>query len=38
LGFGALIMVTHAQAEAQLPQCGPRGAVLAQLADQFGEN
>ena len=36
LGFGALILVTQAQAETP-PQCGPRAAVLAQLAERFGE-
>lgn len=35
LGFAALILVTQAQAQAQ--QCGPRAAVIAQLADRFGE-
>jgi hypothetical protein len=38
LGFGALIMVTHAQAEGQAAQCGPRAAVMAQLTESFGEN
>ncbi|MGO4907550.1 hypothetical protein ACEN2J_04370 [Pseudorhodobacter sp. W20_MBD10_FR17] len=38
LGFGALIMVTHAQAETLGAQCGQRGAVMAQLVDQFGES
>jgi hypothetical protein len=42
LGFGALIIVTQAQAEtlaqAVVPQCGPRAAVVAQLADRFGES
>lgn len=41
LGFGALILVAHAQAgtvvQPQAPQCGPRGAVMAQLAERFGE-
>jgi hypothetical protein len=41
LGFGALILVTQAQAEvwaqAGAPQCGPRAAVMAQLADRYGE-
>lgn len=41
LGFGALILVTQAnaqmQAQVQAPQCGPRAAVLAQLADEYGE-
>lgn len=34
LGFGALIIVTQAQAA---PQCGPRAEVVAQLAERFGE-
>jgi hypothetical protein len=45
LGFGALILVTQAQAEvwaqagaqAGALQCGPRAAVMAQLADRYGE-
>jgi hypothetical protein len=41
LGFGALILVTQAQAQvgaqAGAPQCGPRAAVVAQLADRYGE-
>ena len=36
LGFGALILLTQA-AEAA-PQCGPRAAVLEQLADRYGES
>ena len=36
LGFGALILLTQA-AEAT-PQCGPRAAVLEQLADRYGES
>jgi hypothetical protein len=35
LGFGALILIT--QAHAQAPQCGPRDVVVAQLADRYGE-
>jgi hypothetical protein len=34
LGFGAVILVTQAQAT---PQCGPRDLVVAQLAARFGE-
>jgi hypothetical protein len=34
LGFGAVILVTQAQAA---PQCGSRAAVMAQLAERFGE-
>jgi hypothetical protein len=41
LGFGALILVTQAQAQAGAqagaPQCGPRAAVMVQLADRYGE-
>ncbi len=40
LGFGALILVTQAHAQTPTPtalQCGPRGAVMEQLADRFGE-
>lgn len=37
LGFGALILVTQAQAQARAPQCGPRAAVVAQLAERYGE-
>lgn len=35
LGFGALILVTHAAQAA--PQCGPRADVLAMLATKYGE-
>jgi hypothetical protein len=35
LGFGGVILATHAANAA--PQCGPRDAVLAALADQYGE-
>jgi hypothetical protein len=42
LGFGALILVTQAQAQVSAqstaPQCGPRAMVLAQLADHHGES
>lgn len=37
LGFGLLIMMTQAHADGQLPQCGQRAAIVAQLTDQFGE-
>ncbi|RUS60215.1 hypothetical protein EGN72_10500 [Pseudorhodobacter sp. E13] len=37
LGFGALILITQAHAQTQAPQCGPRAAVVAQLADRYGE-
>ena len=37
LGFGALILVTQAHAQTPAPQCGPRAAVVAQLADRYGE-
>jgi len=44
LGFGALILVTQAQAQGLAPtpaqaqtHCGPRAIVLAQLADRYGE-
>lgn len=33
-GFAALILVTEARAA---PQCGPRAAVLEELASRFGE-
>lgn len=36
LGFGALILVTQAQAQTAA-QCGPRAMVMAQLADRYGE-
>ena len=36
LGFGALILMTQAGHSA--PQCGPRAAVLEQLADRYGES
>ncbi|MDZ4134549.1 MAG: hypothetical protein U1D06_03000 [Paracoccaceae bacterium] len=34
LGFAALILMAHAGNAAQ---CGPRGPILAQLAERFGE-
>lgn len=35
LGFGGVILATHAGFAA--PKCGPRDAVLAALADTYGE-
>lgn len=36
LGFGALILATQTALAA--PSCGPRGLVVAQLADRYGES
>jgi hypothetical protein len=36
LGFGAVILATQA-ALGQTPQCGPRDAVSAHLAERYGE-
>lgn len=38
LGFGALILVAQSVQAQQAPQCGPRAAVLAQLAEKYGES
>jgi hypothetical protein len=35
LGFAGLILATQAMAES--PQCGPRDAVIARLAERYGE-
>jgi len=37
LGFGALILLTQSGQAQPAPQCGPRAAVLAQLAEKYGE-
>ncbi|MBK8439182.1 MAG: hypothetical protein IPL38_06600 [Rhodobacter sp.] len=37
LGFGGVILATHAALGQGAPQCGARNALVAQLAERYGE-